>query len=138
MYNDGEIQFRTYPEFQCEIIGKTAKHGKVSFGKIQDALRDVGAPLMEDRNDIRREWRDDKSKLSAKWYGLYSQTKEQRMTSEEFNEEVFDKDDNWATSKYLVTQLFLNIKGKEQAFLEQIYRYAKSQSTTSAVHLKLL
>jgi len=138
LYNDGEIQFRTYPEFQCEIIGKTAKHGKVSFGKIQDALRDVGAPLMEDRNDIRREWRDDKSKLSAKWYGLYSQTKEQRMTSEEFNEEVFDKDDNWATSKYLVTQLFLNIKGKEQAFLEQIYRYAKSQSTTSAVHLKLL
>jgi len=37
-----------------------------------------------------------------------------------------------------VTQLFLNIKGNEQAFLEDLYRYAKSQSITSAVHLKLL
>lgn len=138
MYSDGEVQFRTYPEFQCEIIGKSAKHGKVSFGKIQEILRDVGAPQLEDRNDIRREWREDKSKLSAKWHGLYSQTKEQKMTLAEFNEKVSDKDDNWATSKYLVNQLFLNIKGKEQEFLAGIYRYAKSQSTTSAVHLKLL
>lgn len=138
MYNDGEIQFRTYPEFQCEIIGRTAKHGKVSFGPMQNILRQNGIRQMEDRNDIRREWRQDPGSVISKWYGLYGQTNNPKMTLEEFTAEANEKDDNWVTSKYLVTQLFLNIKGNEQAFLEDLYRYAKSQSITSAVHLKLL
>ena len=138
MYNDGEIQFRTYPEFQCEIIGRTAKHGKVSFGPMQSLLRQNSIPQMEDRNDIRREWRQDPGSVIGKWYGLYGKTNNPMMTLEEFTAEANQKDDNWVTSKYLVTKLFLNIKGKEQAFLEDLYRYAKSQSITSAVHLKLL
>ena len=41
-----ELQFRTFPTFQCEIIGKKAKHGKVSYGGISDAMKDaVGRPL---------------------------------------------------------------------------------------------
>lgn len=93
---------------------------------------------MEDRNDIRREWRDNPGAVVTKWFGLYDQTNNPKMTLEEFTQEAMTKDDNWVTSKYLVTQLFLNIKGNEQAFLEDLYRYAKSQSITSAVHLKLL
>jgi len=138
LYNDGEIQFRTYPEFQGEIIGRSAKHGKVSFGPLQNILRQNRIPELEDRNDIRREWRSNPSAVVNKWYGLYEQTNNPKMTLAEFSEEAMKKDDNWVTSKYLITQLFLNMKGKEQAFLEDMYRYAKSQSMTSAVHLKLL
>ncbi len=136
-YNDGEVQFRTYPEFQCEIIGVTAKHGKVSFGPMNSILKQNRLKEMDDRNDIRALWRSDKDALIKKWYPLYKEAGE-TLTLEEFQGEVAEKDDNWVTSKYLVTQLFLNIKGKEQDFLEDLYRYAKSQSITSAVHLKLL
>jgi hypothetical protein len=40
-------------------------------------------------------------------------------------------------SKYYVTSIFVMVKGREQQFLEYLYRGAKSQSKLSSVHLKV-
>ena len=48
-----------------------------------------------------------------------------------------NKDSGWLESKYLVCVLFSNIKGKEQLFLSRAFKYAKSQSDDSCVHLKV-
>ena len=52
-----EIQFRTFPAFQGEIIGKTAKHGKISgdggpTGPIGIVMKQVGAEPIPARKEI--------------------------------------------------------------------------------------
>jgi hypothetical protein len=43
----------------------------------------------------------------------------------------------WLVSKYYVTSIFIMIKGREQQFMDYLFRVAKSQSPLSAVHLKV-
>ena len=44
---------------------------------------------------------------------------------------------DWLMSKYMVTELFTSIKGKEQQVFVDLFRNAKSQSKNSAAHLKI-
>ena len=93
-WTEGEIQFRTFPAFQGEIIGKSAKHGKISGDS------GPSGPI----------------KFTKKFKG---------------------KNSGYLESKYLVTLMFNELKGREQMFLSLAYRYAKSISATSSVHLKV-
>jgi len=142
MYNGGEIQFRTYPTFQCEIIGTTAKHGKVSGGDGPNSMMgklmtQAGCVALEQQKPLIQLFRKDKKLFLDKFYAMYQNTGEKDMTREEFEMELKGKDDNWCVSKYLATQVMLNIKGREQNFLSLLLRYAKSESAMSAVHLKV-
>ena len=56
---------------------------------------------------------------------------------EEFMKNYDRKDTNYIESKYLVTLMFNNLKGRENKFLNLAFRYAKSMSPTSSVHLKV-
>lgn len=141
-FNGGEIQFRTFPTFQAEVIGKSAKHGKVSGGAGSTSLMgqmmiQAGATPIEDQKTLVALFRRDKEAFMQKWYAAYQQSPNPKMTYDEFIDAAKSKDDNWAVSKYLVTTLFHNIKGKEQAFLSLMFRYASSASPNSAVHLKV-
>ena len=141
-FNGGEIQFRTFPTFQAEIIGKSAKHGKVSGGAgergmMGQMMKQAGATPLEDQKTLVTMFRRDNKAFMQKWYAAYEQSPNSSMTYDEFIDAAKGKDDNWAVSKYLVTTIFHNIKGKEQAFLSLMFRYATSASPNSAVHLKV-
>lgn len=133
----GEIQFRTYPTFQCEIIGKTAKHGKVSEGMISTLMQKVGTKPLTPKADLVRLFRSNKDKFYEDMYRLYMTTGEKAMTLDEFKENLKGKDENWVSSKYMVMEVFTKVKGKEQQFLNLLIRYAKSESPNSCVHLKV-
>lgn len=139
VYNDGEIQFRTFPEFQCEILGKSAKHGKVSQTQIRNILNIAGGKSFEERKQLFIDLNKDRDSFLQKFYYEYSNSKlTKSMPFNKFEEGLKGKNDEWLVSKYMVTQVFNNAVGKEQKFLDLLFRYAKSASPTSAVHLKVM
>ena len=142
MFQEGEIQFRTFPTFQAEIIGKAAKHGKVSGGQgasspMGKVMKLAGAKPLEDQKQLVQMFRKNKDGFMKKWYDEYNKSPNAKLTLDKFKELAKNKDDNWAVSKYLVTSIFNSLKGKEQKFLTLMFRFASSQSANSAVHLKV-
>lgn len=137
MYGGGEIQFRTFPTFQCEIIGKSAKHGKVSQGGIDAALYATTTSRLENRKQLEASIKKDREGFLDKFYGFYTGTTNKPVSREDFGKELSGKNVEWLVSKYYVTTLFTMVKGREQEFMTYLYRVAKSQSKLSAVHLKV-
>jgi len=134
----GRMQFRTYPTFQCEIIGKDAKHGKVSHGGIDSALYATTRDKTEDRRKLETMIKKDREGFLKKFYGFYSGAVDKPVDYDKFVENLKGKNVEWLVSKYYVTSIFVMIRGKEQQFMEYLYRVAKSQSKLSAVHLKVM
>ena len=71
-----EIQFRTFPAFQGEIIGKTAKHGKISgdggpTGPIGIVMKQVGAEPIPARKEITAMIRKERNKFFDLFYNEY-------------------------------------------------------------------
>jgi hypothetical protein len=137
-----QIQFRTFPAFQGEIIGGKAKHGKISgdagsSGPIGLVMMAAGANPIPRRKEIEGIIKKDIDKFMQMFHKEYQQSGEKNMSIEEFTKKLKGKNSNWLESKYLVTLMFNELKGKEQKFLELAYRYAKSESKQSAVHLKV-
>jgi hypothetical protein len=137
MYGGGEIQFRTFPTFQCEIIGKAAKHGKVSQGGIDAALYATTTSRLENRKQLEASIKKDREGFLDKFYNFYTGTTNKPVSREDFGKELSSKNIEWLVSKYYVTTLFTMVKGREQEFMTYLYRVAKSQSKLSAVHLKV-
>jgi len=141
-WTGGEIQFRTFPAFQGEIIGKTAKHGKISgdagpTGPIGIVMKKSGATSIPPRREITALIKRDKNKFFQMFFNEYLRAGETGVdTIEEFTKKFTGKDSGYLESKYLVTLMFNEIKGREQKFLSLAYRYAKSISSESSVHMK--
>jgi len=141
-FTEGEIQFRTFPAFQGEIIGKTAKHGKISgdagpIGPIGIVMKKSGANPIPPRKEITTLIKKDKDNFFKMFYNEYLRAGEKNIPIEQFIKNFKGKDSGYLESKYLVTLMFNELKGREQKFLSLAYRYAKSISETSSVHLKV-
>ena len=141
-FNGGEIQFRTFPAFQGEIIGKDAKHGKISgdagpLGPIGIVMKKVGANPIPARKDITKMIKSDNDKFFNLFYNEYLRAGQKNIPIEKFKENYKRKDSGYLESKYLVTLMFNELKGREQKFLSLAFRYAKSISPNSSVHLKV-
>lgn len=136
-FSGGEIQFRTFPTFQCEIIGQKAKHGKVSHGGIDAALYAVTRDKTENRKQLESYIKKDRESFLNKFYGFYDGAVDRPVDRETFGKNLASKNIEWLVSKYYVTSIFVMIKGREQQFMDYLYRVAKSQSPLSAVHLKV-
>ena len=131
-----QIQFRTFPTFQCEIVGKKAKHGKVSYGGISDAMKNaVGRPLTQ-KKVIEQMLKNKPDMFYDNFWKNYSMTSE-KDSKETLMANLQKKDFEWHVSKYMVLELFTAIKGREQQVLDYLVRIAKSQTKNSAVHLKV-
>jgi len=136
-----EIQFRTYPAFQGEIIGKTAKHGKVSgdggpTGPIGILMKQVGAKPIPARKEITQMIRKERDKFFKLFYGEYVRSGG-KVSEKEFVKNYNKKDTGYIESKYLGTLMLNDLKGREQKFLSLAFSYAKSSvKGKSAVHLK--
>tara|TARA_R110000764_G_scaffold32536_5_gene73607 strand:- start:565 stop:1872 length:1308 start_codon:yes stop_codon:yes gene_type:complete len=137
MYSGGEIQFRTYPTFQCEIIGRDAKHGKLSHGPIDAALYATTRNMTDNRKKLETMIKSDRDGFLKKFYGFYDGAVDKPVDYDTFTKNLEDKTTEWLVSKYYVTSIFVMVKGREQQFLEYLYRGAKSQSKLSSVHLKV-
>ena len=138
LYNGGEIQFRTFPTFQCEIgEGSKAKHGKVSHGGIDKALQATTGTKTENRKILENQIRKNRESFLDKFYQYYKSAENNPVSREEFGNNLSSKNVDWLVSKYYVTMIFTTIRGKEPLFMELLYRVAKSQSKLSAVHLKV-
>ena len=135
-YDTGEIQFRTFPTFQAEIGGKKAKHGKVSQGNIDNILFDLTGKKLLNRKTLESEIKKDKDSFLNRFFPMYASAVDKAVKKEDFVKELSGKNVEWLVSKYYVVSIFTMIKGREQKFMEGLYRYAKSQSKLSAVHLK--
>jgi hypothetical protein len=132
-----EMQFRTFPTFQCEIIGKAAKHGKVSHGPIDSALYATNRNKTENRRQLESSIKSDREGFLDKFYGFYTSAVLNPVDREKFGENLKGKTIEWLVSKYYVTTIFTMVKGREQMFMDYLYRLAKSQSKLSSVHLKV-
>jgi hypothetical protein len=139
-----EMQFRTFPAFQAEIIGGKAKHGKLSgdsgiTSPIGVVLKASGVNEFPTRTEITNMIKRENDKFFEMFYAEYLLAGEDStVTLDDFKKTLGKKDSNWLESKYLVTFMFNKLKGREQKFLELSYRYAKSESEDSCVHLKAM
>lgn len=139
-----EMQFRTFPAFQAEIIGKNAKHGKLSgdsgeSSPIGKVLVAAGAESIPPRKTIETMIKRENDKFFELFYSEYlAAGEDSKITLDDFKKKLGKKDSNWLESKYLVTFMFNRLTGKEQKFLALAYRYAKSESEDSCVHLKAM
>ena len=141
-FSEGEIQFRTFPAFQGEIIGKVAKHGKISgdggpTGPIGIVMKKVGAKPIPPRKDVTRMIKSNYNNFMKLFYNEYLRAGQKNIPLKQFEQNFKGKDSGYLESKYLVTLMFNEIKGREQKFLSLAFRYAKSISANSSVHLKV-
>ena len=128
-----EIQFRTFPAFQGEIIGKSAKHGKISGdggprGPIGIVMKQVGADPIPARKEITAMIRRERDKFFAMFYNEYVRSGG-KVGKEEFIKNYDKKDTGYLESKYLGTLMLNNLKGREQKFLTLAFAYAKNFKT---------
>lgn len=139
LFGDGgiEMQFRTFPTFQCEIIGNAAKHGKVSHGGIDAALYATNRDKTDNRKELESFIKKDRDSFLDKFYGFYDGAVNSPVDKETFKKNLEGVTTEWLVSKYYVTSIFVMIKGREQQFMDYLFRIAKSQSPLSAVHLKV-
>ena len=141
-FSEGEIQFRTFPAFQGEIIGKVAKHGKISgdggpTGPIGIVMRKVGAKPIPPRSDVTKMIKSNYNNFMKLFYNEYLRAGQKNIPLNQFVQNYKGKDSGYLESKYLVTLMFNELKGREQKFLSLAFRYAKSISANSSVHLKV-
>ena len=141
-WSEGEIQFRTFPAFQGEIVGKVAKHGKISgdggpTGPIGIVMRKVGAKPIPPRSDVTKMIKSNYNNFMKLFYNEYLRAGQKNIPLNQFVQNYKGKDSGYLESKYLVTLMFNEIKGREQKFLSLAFRYAKSISANSSVHLKV-
>lgn len=138
LYGSGgfQIQFRTFPTFQCEIVGKKAKHGKVSYGGISDAMKDATGRPLTNKKVVEQMLKNKPDMFYDNFWKNYSMTSE-KDSKETLMANLQKKDFEWNVSKYMVLELFTAINGREQQVLDYLVRIAKSQTKNSAVHLKV-
>jgi hypothetical protein len=138
LYGSGgfQLQFRTFPTFQCEIIGNKAKHGKVSYGGISDAMKEASGRPLTNKRIIEQMLQKKPDMFYDNFWKNYSMTDE-RDDRETLIENLKKKSFEWQVSKYMVVELFTAINGREQQVLDYLVRIAKSQTKNSAVHLKI-
>ena len=81
-------------------------------------------------------YKKDPKTFFKQYYQKYSKTY-RPLSKKEFMSNLKGKSVDWLMSKYMVTELFTSIKGKEQQVFVDLFRNAKSQSKNSAAHLKV-
>ena len=142
-YSDGEITFRTFnfaTNFAGEIKGKTAAHGKIGQGAINDILTSFNISPLTPPNELQTQFKEKNSDLIDAFYSNYTKIVGS-ISKEEFNKLVNEKDLNWLVSKYLSTSLAAKIEAQspetQNEIVSDIIRYASSATKSSSVFAKI-
>jgi hypothetical protein len=142
-YNDGSITFRTFnyaSNFAGEIKGKTASHGKIGLGAINDTLKAFKINSLPSPPDLQTKFKAKDADLLDDFYNNYTKIVG-NLPREEFNKIVDEKDLNWLVSKYLSTSLAAKIETQSEdtqnEIISDIIRYASSSTNSSSVFAKI-
>ena len=136
-YNDGKIQFRTFSNmsaFQGEIMGKQAKHGKLSTGAINSILSKLNLSTLPEGDTVRDLVNNPSSEFESEFKNLYS-----KYTGADFDSFYEKADGNKKYSKFMGLSL-LNIvdnSDKKDSIINSFVNYAKSKSEVSSVFIKI-
>jgi len=143
LYNDGSITFRTFNfagNFAGEIKGKTAAHGKIGHGAINDVLNSLNLKTLPSTSELQTKFKSNDSNLLDDFYANYIKIVG-KISREEFNQIVDEKDLNWLVSKYLSTSLASIIESQsddiKNEIISDIIRYASSSTKSSSVFAKI-
>lgn len=142
-YNDGSITFRTFnfaTNFAGEIKGKTASHGKIGTGGINDILKSNNVSTLPPTLEVQSKFKSKDSNQLDNFYNNYVKIVG-NLPREEFDKIVDERDLNWLVSKYLSTYLAEKIESQPEAtqneIISDIIRYASSSTTSSSVFAKI-
>ena len=143
IYSDGVITFRTFnfaSNFAGEIKGKTASHGKIGQGAINDILRENNLPLLQSPKDLQPKFKSKDEDLIEDFYSTYNKIVE-GVSKDEFDVIINSKNLNWLVSKYMSTKLASTIEAQDQPKQDEItsdmIRYASSATKSSSVFTKV-
>lgn len=142
-YSDGKITFRTFnfaTNFAGEIKGKTAAHGKIGQGPINDVLSQNNLPTLLPPKTIQENINNKNKEFYQDYYNIYNKILE-NINSEDFNEYMREKDMNYLVSKYLSLKLTSIIQEQDKKVQDEvisdIIRYASSSTKSSSVFVKI-
>ncbi len=142
-YNGGVIAFRTFnfaTNFAGEILGKTASHGKVGTGAINDALKLNGLPALPPTKDSKASFESNDEALIKDFYKVYNQIVE-NINESDFMTIFNNKDMDWKVSKYTSLKLCSIIESvpteKQNEFISDLIRYASSSTKASSAFVKV-
>ena len=142
-----KVNFRTFTSsggFSGEVLGGSARHGKVGHGAMSNLLKAHGLPELED-NPTSRRIATQGSDQMAQWVAKTSVELGLVNSNQEAEAEMRWKsgDTNYRQSKYLTVKLFEIINGiknndKKNMLMEDMYRYASSTvKNVSGPYIKL-
>ena len=130
-----KVNFRTFTSsggFSGEVLGGSARHGKVGHGAMSNLLKSHGLPELPDNPTSRRIAVQGDEKM-AEWIAKTSKDLGLVNSNQEAEAEMkwLQGDTNYRQSKYLTVKLFEIIKGinnndKRNMLMEDMYRYASS------------
>lgn len=139
----GEIQFRGFNvvDFQGEIKGKYAAHGKVGGGIIKNIIKRHTGFDMETPREVANRFAKNKEALYKDFHKYYIGIDGGTLPYSNFVLEASKKDLGWHISKYLGSQMLYFIKNspksKMDAIVGSIIGYAASESEISAPYVKV-
>lgn len=142
-----KVNFRTFTSsggFSGEVLGGSARHGKVGHGAISNLLKSHGLSELSDNPTSRRVATQGTDEM-AQWIGKTSKSLGLVKANQEAEAEMRWKsgDTNYRQSKYLTVKLFEIIDGinddkKKNLLMEDMYRYASSTvRNVSGPYIKL-
>jgi hypothetical protein len=142
-YNKGVIAFRTFnyaTNFAGEIQGKTAAHGKVGTGAINDALKLNKLPLLPSTQELKSKFEDNDASLINDFYTIYNKIVE-NISKDDFNNILENKDIDWKISKYLSLKISDIVDSSspsvQDEFISDLIRYASSSTKISSAFVKI-
>ena len=130
-----KVNFRTFTSsggFSGEVLGGSARHGKVGHGAMSNLLKAHGLPELPDNPTSRNTANQGTDKM-AQWVAKTSVDLGFVNSNQEAEAEMRWKsgDVNYRQSKYLTVKLFeiinsINDRHKKNMLMEDMYRYASS------------
>lgn len=142
-----KVNFRTFTSsggFSGEVLGGSARHGKVGHGAMSNLLKSHGLPELPDNPTSRNTANQGTDKM-AQWVAETSVALGLVDSNQEAEAEMRWKsgDVNYRQSKYLTVKLFeiinsIKDRNKKNMLMEDMYRYASSTVTgVSGPYIKL-
>lgn len=143
LFNEGRIAFRSFnyaDNFAGEIQGKSAAHGKIGMGIINNFVNKNTTENIPPTKEIRAQIYDNDPKFKKKLYQLFNKYVK-KMKSTDFDEYYNAQNEDWKFSKYIsliLVHIFENLP-KEDAdnLINNIVLYAKSSSSISSTFVKV-
>jgi len=139
VYNDGRIQWRSFDNlkaYQGEVLGASAKHGKVTHSVANKFVQEAGLPMLANPNDVKEEVLSGSKTFQKKFAQLYK-----TYTGEDLNKIYDEKTDDWKFSKYLGLNLVDTLDGasskQQNSVINNMINYAKSSSSFSSTYVKI-